>query len=250
MARVNSLFRLWLTATLMLAFRRCISVTGSLRKFFTAVGFALVLLAPAHVEAQHAFEQSLMHMLPLYCRYTQDFITRFPGGDHATEYERWKTLMGPTFVHMHHYCYGLMDANRAAFLADTRESRIFNLNNSIQEFDYVIQRATPDFSLLPEILTRKGESLIRLDRAGEGMLEFQRAIRIKADYAPAYAATSDFYKETGQLGKAREWLEKGLSAAPNAGALKRRLAELDKLKDKSRAAPRPVRKPIAPSSPD
>ena len=171
-------------------------------------------------------------MLPVYCKYTQAFRERVPGGNNRAEIERWTTSMGPTFNHMHHYCWALMSSNRAAFLSNTREDRTFNLNNSINEFDYVIQRAPPDFPLLPEILTKKGESLIRLDRVGEGMLEFQRALKIKADYTPPYAAMSDFYKETGQLAKAREWLEKGLLAAPDSKALMRRLAQLDAAKSK------------------
>ena len=230
--------------------QRRISVTGSFRNILAAVGFALALLVPIHVEAQKTYDPSLVYMLPVYCKYTQEFRDHVPGGSNRAEIERWTTLMGATFNHMHHYCWGLMGSNRAAFLTNTREDRAFNLNISITEFDYVIKRAPPDFSLLPEILTRKGESLIRLGRAEEAMLEFQRAIKIKADYAPAYAATSDFYKETGRLAKAREWLEKGLSAAPNAKALTRRLAELDKLKDKSRTAPGSARKPAAPPPPD
>ncbi len=230
---------------MMPAFQDRISVTGSLREIFAAAGFTLALLAPMHAEAQQAFEQTLVYMLPVYCKYTQDFRGRLAGGNNREEIARWTSSMGDTFNHMHHYCYGLMDVNRAAFLSRTREDRAFNLNSSITEFDYVIQRAPPDFSLLPEILTRKGESLIQLDRAADGMFELQRAIKIQANYTPPYAAMSDFYKKTGQLTKAREWLEKGLSAAPNAKALIRRLAELDDLKGKPKTAPGPARKPAA-----
>jgi tetratricopeptide (TPR) repeat protein len=220
-----------LRPTMMLAFQRRISVTSSFREIFAAA--ALALLAPMYAEAQpQTYESSQVNMLPVYCKYTQVFRERVPGGNNRAEIERWTTSMGSVFNHMHHYCWGLMASNRAAFLSNNREDRMRNLNGTLGEFEYVIQRAPPDFPLLPEILTRKGESLIQLDRAGEGMLELQRAIKIKADYAPAYAAMSDYYKETGQLAKARESLEKGLSAAPNAKALMRRLAALDAAKGK------------------
>jgi tetratricopeptide (TPR) repeat protein len=219
-------------------------LTRSSRAILAAA--ALSLLAPTQTEAQYKFEESLMHMLPQYCRYTQQ-LREHMRGDNREEIARWTTVMGSTFVHLHHYCFGLMDTNRAVLLAQSREDRLLNLNNSIKEYDYVIDRAPIDFTLLPEILTRKGESLIHLDRPGEAMLEFQRAIKIQADYAPAYAAASDFYKRTGQLAKAREWLEKGLSAAPNAGALKRRMAELDRQKAKSGTVPGSTRKQAAPS---
>jgi len=219
-------------------------VTRSFREIFAAA--ALALLAPMHVEAQQRFFGSRdIYLLPVYCKYTQDYRDRVPGGNNPAEIARWTTSMGSTFNHMHHYCYGLMASNRAAFLSRTREDRMYQLNNSIEDFDYVIQRAPPDFALLPEILTKKGESLIRLDRAEEGMLEFQRAINIKTDYWPAYAAMSDYYKEASQLAKAREWLEKGLSVAPKTKALIQRLAELDGPKDKRKTTPGPTRKPGA-----
>ena len=216
---------------MMLAFQRRISVTRSFREIFAAA--ALALLAPMHVEAQQRFFGSRdIYMLPVYCKYTQDFRAHVSGGNSPAEIERWTTLMGGTFNHMHHYCWGLMASNRAAFFSNTRQDRISNLNSSIAEFNYVIERLPPDFSLLPEILTKKGESLIRLDRVGEGMLDLEHAIRIKAGHWPAYAAMSDYYKETGQLAKARESLQKGLSAAPGAKALQQRLAELDAAKGK------------------
>ena len=97
---------------MMPAFQQRISVTSSFLEIFAAA--ALALLAPMHVEAQHDFEPSLIYMLPVYCKYTQDFRERLPGGNNRAEIERWTTSMGPTFNHMHHYCYGLMNANRAA----------------------------------------------------------------------------------------------------------------------------------------
>ena len=59
------------------------------------------------------------------------------------------------------------------------------------------------------------------------MVEFERAIEVKADYWPPYARLGDYYKSAGDLGKARQILEAGLSKAPDATALQRRLAELD-----------------------
>lgn len=207
--------------------QRRLSVIVSLGRLLVPLGLTLAVLAPTPAKAQYKYEQSLMHMLPPYCRYTQDFINRFTGTDRTTEQDRWKKLLGPTFIHMHHYCYGLMDVNRAAFLSTDTRDRLFNLSNSVLEFDYVIERSNLDFPLLPEILTKKGESLLKLSRPGEAMIEFERAVKIKPNYEPAYISASDYYKETRQFAKAREWLEKGISAAPNGATLKRRLTDLN-----------------------
>jgi tetratricopeptide (TPR) repeat protein len=78
--------------------------------------------------------------------------------------------------------------------------------------------------------------MIRLGRGPLAILELQHAIELKADYWPPYAAISDYYKESGQVAEAREWLEKGLSVTPDVKALKTRMADLERTKDKRKSA--------------
>jgi Tfp pilus assembly protein PilF len=54
----------------------------------------------------------------------------------------------------------------------------------------------------------------------------RRAIELKRDYWPAYAALSDHYKNMGQLAKSREVLEQGLSLSPDAKPLSTRLSQM------------------------
>lgn len=211
--------------------------TGTLRTIVGAAGLALVLPTFTTAQAQeydpHTYEPSLVLRLPEYCKYTMFFNHRVPGGDNRVEAEHWKNIMGPTFIHMHHYCYGLMASGRAIYLSPDPATRKHNLGVSIGEFDYVIQRAPPGFALLPEILTRKGENLIALGMGPQGVGVLQSAIDMQADYWPPYAAISDYYKDLGAPAKARDWLEKGLAASPNTRALTRRLAALDVEQGKS-----------------
>jgi Tfp pilus assembly protein PilF len=95
--------------------------------------------------------------------------------------------------------------------------------------------------LLPEILTRKGENLLRLGQAATALRELEQAAELKPDYWAPYAYMSDYYKETGDLKKARELLETGLSHAPDAKGLKRRLEELDAGPTKGKNGQRPAR---------
>ena len=169
-------------------------------------------------------------MLPRYCAYTQVFRDHVPGGNNPAEIQRWYSMLGETFNAMHHYCWGLMKTNRGVLLARSEQSRRFYLSDAISEFDYVLDHAPPDFVLLPEILMKKGENLIRLDQVGSGNQQLQRAIELKPDYWPPYAVMSDYYKKKGDLKNAREVLEKGLLASPDAKALKERLANLDAVK--------------------
>lgn len=217
-----------------------------------ALGVVLALPLPAYAatppgypDSPYAGDPREMAMVPRYCIYTQSFRDVVPGGANQAEINRWSSVMGVTFIHMHHYCAGLIVTNRAILLSRTPADRQFHLNSSIVEFDYVIQRAPQDFIVLPEILTKKGENMIRLGRAHLGIVELQRAIDLKPDYWPPYVQLSDYYKGTGDFQKAREHLENALSYSPDAQAVKRRLAELNGVKAKPRTAAEPAAKPVA-----
>lgn len=196
------------------------------RKMIVSLGLSLALLASTYLHADQQQDARLGAMLPAYCKYTLTFRQAAPQNNIPEEVERWTNLMGPTFVHMHHYCWGLMQTNHALLFAKNRQERMSYLGISIKEFDYVLQNATPGFVLLPEILNKKGENLIRLGKGPLAIPVLEHAIELKADYWPPYASLSDYYKEAGDVVKARQWLEKGLSASPSAKALERRLAEL------------------------
>jgi len=189
-------------------------------------------------DVRFGFDPRELALLPPYCIYTQLFRDNVPGGNNFDQINRWRLLLGPAFNDLHHYCWGLMKTNRALLLARTQRLRTFYLRDSIPEFDYLINRH-PDFKLLPEILTKKGENLVRLGKGQDGMVEFQRAIAFKPDYWPPYAAMSDYYKQIGDLAKARKSVEEGLSFNPGVKALERRMAELNGTKGRREGAQQP-----------
>jgi tetratricopeptide (TPR) repeat protein len=166
-------------------------------------------------------------LLPRFCTYTQDFRERVPGGNDREQIERWRALMGPSYEAMHHYCWGLMKLHRATILARDATTRRFYYGSAVDEFDYVLRNVRPDFAMLPEILTKRGEALLGAGRAPQAIAEFERAIELKPDYWPSYARLSDYYKSTGDLAGARQILGRGLARSPDAKGLLRRLKELD-----------------------
>ena len=191
----------------------------------------LAALASSSALAQRQYDPKLLAMLPPYCKYTQDYRRNVPGGGDPAQIERWASILGAeNFHHLHHYCWGMENANRALYFSSTKQDRDHELAQSVREFDYVLERVAPDFALLPEILTRRGENLLRLGNGPQGVQDLNRAIELKPDHWPPYAALSDYYKALGDFASAREWAQKGLSAAPGTKALARRLAELDRTK--------------------
>jgi tetratricopeptide (TPR) repeat protein len=204
--------------------------------------FALLHTAAAHAsggipgypEQIHAYDSREVAMLPAYCKHTQLFRDRVAGGNDKAQIERWRAMMGPTFQAMHHYCWALMSTNRAIYLTASKQLRSFYLQASIKDIDYVVERAPSSFVLLPEILTKKGENLIRLGQGPVGVHELERAIELKSDYWPPYASLSDYYRDIGNRSKAREVLEKGLASSPGSAALQTRLANLKQEKARAR----------------
>jgi tetratricopeptide (TPR) repeat protein len=182
---------------------------------------------PGYPNNVDAFDPREVAMLPGYCAYTQLFRDHVSGGNDQAMKREWESVFGPTFIHMHHYCFGLMKTNRAVLLSRDPTVRLFYLNDAISEYDYVITRAPSDFVLLPEIFTKKAQDLVLLGKGPLAVLEFRRAIETKADYWSAYAYLSDYYIEIRDTKKAIEVLKEGLSHAPNAKALQRRLDDVD-----------------------
>jgi tetratricopeptide (TPR) repeat protein len=214
--------------------------TGSLLKVAAALA---LLLAPMLARGQQNVvtqkdynDPREMRYLPDYCKYTQLFRDHLPGGNDPEQIEHWTNMLGPTFIHLHHYCWGLMATNRAFFMSPTPVERGYNLNQSITEFSYVIERSPPTFALLPEILTKRGENYVSLDQGAKGVADLRGAIDLKPEYWPPYAAMSDYFKQNGDLAKAREWAEKGLQASPNTRPLERRIAALDAAQGRSKSS--------------
>jgi len=220
-----------------LSLMKAVRLMGGIFRTMLALGVILATGVPTSAQdipgypaSVTAYDPREVTMLPRYCAYTQSFREHVPGANNPDEIQQWNSRLGQTFHAMHHYCWGLMKTNRGVLLARSEQSRRFYLNDAIVEFDYVLDRAPPDFVLLPEILMKKGENLIRLGQHGSGILQLRRAIELKPDYWPPYAALSDHYKSTGDLKNAREVLENGLLASPDTKALKERLANLGAVK--------------------
>ena len=173
---------------------------------------AQINMPPGYPDTVEGYDRREVAMLPRYCLSTVGFqMANVPGGQ-GQAVERWSAFFGPSFIHLHHYCWGVMKTNRAVLLARDLTTRDFYLKDAIREFDYVIERVPDDFVLLPEILTKRAENLARLGKSAVGVPNLERAISLKADYWPAYAALSDHYKAHGDTAKARQVLEEGWSS--------------------------------------
>ena len=184
------------------------------------LAIAALLVEPA--AAQHRFGDHEVAMLPAYCRSNGLVASKGDPVDSA----QWRKRLGDPYRSIHHYCWAQMWVNRAKLSSKTRKEALSAYGASIPEFNYILNYTPPDYVLLPEILTKRGDALLHLGKHGEALRDLQAAISARPDYWPPYALLGDHYRDAGDQAKAREWLEKGLSQAPDAVALKNRLAVL------------------------
>jgi hypothetical protein len=206
---------------------RCIKAALAASILWWASASAQINMAPGYPDSVEGYDRREVAMLPRYCLSTLGFrLANVPGSQDQAVTDRWYAYLGPSFNNLHHYCWGLMKTNRAMLLARDVTTRNFYLRDANKEFDYVIGKAPDDFLLLPEILTKRAENLARIGTSAVGVPDLERAISLKSDYWPAYAALSDHYKANADTAKAREVLEEGLAKSPDAVGLQRRLTEL------------------------
>lgn len=192
-----------------------------------------------------------MRALPPYCPDTQIISSSYgrqqAPGQFDAHTKPFVDLYGDDFWHLHHYCFGLTQANRA-YRASGKGERDARWRESVGEIDYVIRSASPGFILLPELRTQKANGLFKLNRVAEAVLELQKAIAQEPGYARAYALLSDHYRDARNKSMALKTLEDGLTHVPEDRGLLRRYANLGGTKKfVAPPAPEPVATPEKPA---
>lgn len=207
--------------------RRLAAAAAVCGAVLAAPGLAVAQGIPGYPEQVQGFDPREVALLPPYCIHTMVFRDRIAAGNDAAKLQYWRSVFGSYYFDtMHHYCWGLMKTNRALLLAKDPHLRQFYLSDGISEYDYVLNHVKDDFLLMPEVLTKKGENLVRLGRVPAALVQFERAVSIKPDYWPAHAQIADVHLQARDYEQAEAALKAGLEAAPQAKALQRRMATL------------------------
>lgn len=204
---------------------------------------SLLIMAGAHADVPVERDsriptQAELTLLPPYCPYTQIISKRYGRQQSHTKHDPatkpFLALYGEDFWHLHHYCFGLTAALRAYRTVKTSD-RQRDLVDSLQQYDYVIQRVRQGSPILPELHLQKGISLLKLKRGEEAVLQLEQAIRLNPNLSQPYVELSNYYADSGKKALALQTLEAGLGVSPDAAGLKRRYAELGGTKTFTRA---------------
>jgi len=178
-------------------------------------------------------------LLPAYCAHSQSFAGGgFPEGPLPGQ-KPWIAKMGHGFWAVHHYCWAMINANRAAATTGL-QAREYLLSRAIDDCKYVVTNTSADFVLLPEIYLRMGEYYERLGQPVAALLHFERSQQTKPDYWPAYLHTAQLQAKLGKRAAAVAAVSEGLKQVPQQAQLQVELARLSG-RDAGRGAARASR---------
>lgn len=203
---------------------------GMLAGLFSVHAAAVEPWAPTDAE---------MASLPPYCK------ARMKSGQGSPDYKMWEQTLGKDFLHTHHYCAGINFINRY-YRARSQQDKNFILNNALGTLTYMVEHASPDYSLMPDVYLSRGLTYSLMKRHGEAMADMQKAIELNPRQVKAYNVLADYYVSTGEKAKALETVTAGLRHNPGTKGLQRRYQELGgKLPYPASSEPEPAEVEVA-----
>jgi hypothetical protein len=201
------------------------------------IATALFATEPA-ADKPEFITESEMALIPAYCRDANTFGYGGTADSMSPNAPKWVAMMGKGFWAIHHYCWALINLRRAQGPLVSPMVKQNAREQGIRDLMYVVEHSPSDFILLPEIFTKMGQVQLELKRPLEAGVSFGRARAQKPDYWPAYFHWAVHLQNTGQKGKARQFVETGLAYSPDSAPLRKLLVELGG--DPKTVMPKPV----------
>jgi len=173
------------------------------------------------IERRRSFTAGELALLPEICKDIHGMPTYDgPRGDY------WRSIIGDTLQHMHHYCRGVRDMMFARMLTMRPEHKRLLWDRAAGEMQYVIKASPPTMMLQPELWVRYAEAQLELGKLQEAQAGFEQSRKLKPDYWPAYTGWADFLINNRQFDEARSVIELGLKQLPESPQLTQRLERI------------------------
>jgi tetratricopeptide (TPR) repeat protein len=160
-------------------------------------------------------------LLPEWCLDTQTFGYGDAWHNTSPRAGHWIKLMGQSFWASHHYCWGLVKMQRSSSVSYPPHMRTYYLQSAIDEMNYVVRNATPDYPLMPEVLTRMGECYVRQENYSAAYEIFEKARGLKPDYWPPYVRWAEVLMKFGKRQQALDLVDAVMKLAPDDAELQR-----------------------------
>ena len=212
---------------------------GILMRLFGKLSILLLLGSPAMPVLASQWTDSEVKAMPPYCMARLD-------RDESME-AHWQSVLGPAYLHAHHYCYAIGFLNRY-YKSRTTRDKSFNLQSAMTNMNYVIARVDSTFVLLPEIYMNRGlvQSLMKKD--GAALTDFLKAIELDPGLARAYSMAGEIYVKLKKNDEALKLATEGLRHSPDSTVLKRLYLSLGGKEPYPEPAAKPQGESAAPST--
>lgn len=184
------------------------------RRLAASAVAAAALSGPNPAFAVNNITAGELALTPPFCQDVQ-VINKVSPTNPTPRAAHWVSLMGETFWAMHHYCWALVNLQRANRGGLPQQQRHFLMREAIADFYYVIKSAPSGFVLLPELFYRAGDVYAQLGDHGAAAGEYGKSRAVKADYWPPYAGEAKLLAKLGMKDEALRLLDKGLELMPN-----------------------------------
>lgn len=160
-----------------------------------------------------------MMSLPPFCK------VKMKAGPGSEEYKQWESMLGPDFMHTHHYCAGLNFINRF-YRAKSELDKGFNIGSAKNNLQYMVDHAAPTYSLMPDVYLNLGIVNVLGGEPAKAITHFEKAISLNPRVARPYGELANIYEKLKDRARALDVVSGGLRHNPDAKGLQRRYAEL------------------------
>ncbi|MCM8620679.1 MAG: hypothetical protein NFW16_02815 [Candidatus Accumulibacter sp.] len=192
----------------------------NLCSIFAKCLMALALLSGKPAVAGIVMTEAEYVLLPDFCKSQGNVSNQYFNKYYSAERtNRWQAIMGTNFHHFHHYCWAIVFINRAYKEKGPKGAGGGALKSAIGDINYVVDRATPDFVLLPEVFSKLGEAYLLANDDTSAEKAFRKAWSINPAYWRAYVWWADRLFRQGKLKEALTVAEEGQKNAPGTRAL-------------------------------
>lgn len=174
----------------------------------------LLICSPVWAQKPPGITEGEMALLPEFCQDAQGFKYGDAHFNPSPRAPKWVGMMGQTFWAIHHHCWALIRINRAKAIGLSKLQVESHLRNAVADFIYVLNHANRDFILLPEVLTRMGDTQVQLGDYGAAMDSYKQAREVKPDYWPAYVRWADVLVKVGKRKEAKALVEEIVRITP------------------------------------
>ena len=165
-------------------------------------------------------------MLPELCQ------LRFKYGHGSIEFKKWENILGPESLHIHHYCEGLVEIQRAKLIwqQDTKNRMKKNslLESAKANFNYVLRRIqNPKFVLLPDLYYRMAIVASEQMDSTQAISYAKKSIEAKKSYLNPYILLSEIYLNLANRNEAKKTILQAKQYHPHSKRVKSMLKKIN-----------------------